>query len=282
MEWTGGECTVGGVRLHYARGGQGSPVIMLHGVTDNGRYWGRTASALAARHDVVLLDQRGHGRSDAPAAGYDLASLAADAASVLAALRIMSAAVVGHSLGARVALTLAATQPTLVSRLVLEDPPLDLAPARTEQQRYDRFAWLRDLKSRRRDELIAHCRAQWPWWEGDDCVVWAESKLEASPRLWGADGISIDSDWRAELRAVACPLLLVRGAVARGSLVEEAHAAEALRLARAGQDTYIAESGHSIHRDQPAAFAGAVVAFLEQPQEQNVAIDQRHDNTFAD
>lgn len=264
MEWTGGDCIIGGVRLHYARGGQGSPVMMLHGVTDNGRYWGHTASALAARHDVVLLDQRGHGRSGAPASGYDLASLAADAAGMLAALRIMPTAVVGHSLGARVALTLAATQPALVSRLVLEDPPMDLASARSEQERYDRFAWLRDLKSRTRDELIARCRAQWPWWEGDDCVVWAESKLEASPRLWGAGGISIDSDWRAELRAVACPLLLVRGDVARGSLVDEAHAAEALALARAGQDIYIAEAGHSIHRDQPAAFASAVVAFLDE------------------
>src|SRR5579884_1862621 len=109
MEWVEGDVTVAGVRLHYARGGQGSPALLLHGVTDSGRCWGRTAATLAARHDVVLLDQRGHGRSDAPRGGYDLSDFASDAAGVIRALGLAPAAVVGHSLGARVALLLAAS-----------------------------------------------------------------------------------------------------------------------------------------------------------------------------
>ena len=263
MQREEGKCTVNGVRLHYARAGQGAPVLLLHGVTDNGRYWGRTGTALVQAHDVVSLDQRGHGRSEAPAAGYGLADLAADAAGVIEALRIAPAAVVGHSLGARVALTLAATRPELVARIVLEDPPLNTgSTAWTDQGRYDWFAWLRDYKTLTREELIARCHEQSPRWDDADCVVWAESKLEASPHLWEAGGMTLETDWRAELRAVRCPLLLVHGDTELGSIVDDAHTEEAMSLAAAGRDLRIAESGHSIHRDQAAAFAEAAVAFL--------------------
>ena len=265
--WSDGESAFEGVRLHYGRGGRGSPVLLLHGVTDNGRCWGRTATALAATHDVVLLDQRGHGHSSAPESGYELTNLADDAAGLIDALGIGQAAVVGHSLGARVALTLAAAHPALVSRLVLEDPPFDLgatAPGGrdSDDERRQRFAWLRDLKTLTREQLITACHEQSPAWDEAECVAWAESKLQASPRLWEPGGISFSSDWRGELRAVTAPLLLVRGDTALGSIVDDARAAEVLALARDGQDARIAEAGHSIHRDQAAAFAAAVAPFL--------------------
>lgn len=267
IDWSDGAYAVNGARLHYARGGHGSPVLLLHGVTDNGRCWGRTAVALAKRHDVVVLDQRGHGRSSAPASGYDLDDLAGDAAELITALRIAPAAIVGHSLGARVALTLAAARPALVAGLVLEDPPLASdATAWTarnrDSERYQWFEWLREYKALTREQLIARCHDQSPLWDEAERIAWAESKLQASSRLWEPGGISFSSDWRAELRAVAAPLLLVRGDVERGALIDDACAAEVLALARAGHDVHIAEAGHSIHRDQAAAFAAVVAPFL--------------------
>ena len=71
------------------------------------------------RYRVIAPDQRGHGDSEKTHGGYDLGSLAADAAGLLDALGLRTTAVVGHSLGSLVAQRLAASRPERVSRLVL-------------------------------------------------------------------------------------------------------------------------------------------------------------------
>lgn len=276
MEWIDGDVLVDGVRLHYARAGQGRPVLLLHGVTDAGRCWGRTAEALAQAHDVILLDQRAHGQSAAPQRGYSLADLAADAACVIRELDLTPTAVLGHSLGARAGLTLAATYPELVARLVLDDPPLDVdwsSPEQpdldADQARHQWFAGLRSLRELPRDALMARCQAQSLAWSPSECAAWAESKLQVNPRLWGPGGLEIASPWREEMARVTCPVLLVRGDVARGtdvemgSIVDDAHAAEAMRLLRRGEDAYIAGAGHSIHRDRFEAFIAVVEPLLD-------------------
>lgn len=269
MDWMDGDVVVSGVRLRYARGGQGSPVLLLHGVTDSGRCWGRTAEALARAHDAILLDQRGHGGSQAPESGYRLADLAGDAAGTIRALGAAPAAVVGHSLGARAGLTLAATYPDLVSRLVLIDPPLDVnwsSPEHpewdTDTARYHWFAWVRDFRALSQEALVDLCRSRSPAWSADECARWAESKLQLSPRLWGPGGIEIAGSWREEMARVGCPTLLVRGDAALGSIVDDAYAAEAMRLLADGADVRIEGAGHSIHRDQCDACLAAIRPFL--------------------
>jgi len=145
--WDEGDVVANGLRLHYRRGGQGPTILLLHGVAGNGLAWGRVADALARGHDIILLDQRGHGRSAAPPSGYRLADFAADAVAAIDLLRAAPVAIMGHSLGARVALAVAARRPDLVARVVLEDPPLDagLDPAQgseedANRERYDWFA----------------------------------------------------------------------------------------------------------------------------------------------
>lgn len=272
MEWSDGDVMVDGLQLRYARAGQGRPVLLLHGLGDAGRCWGRTAEALAQSHDVILLDQRGHGQSAAPQRGYALSDLAADAAGVIRELDLAPAAVLGHSLGARAGLTLAATSPELVAQLVLEDPPLDvdwsLPGLDAGQARYQWFAGLRSLRELSQEALLARCRAQSPAWSLSECAVWAQSKRQANPHLWGPGGLEIAGPWREEMARVDCPVLLVRGDVEqaadveRGSIVDEAHAAEAMQLLRQGQDAYIAGAGHSIHRDRFEAFMAVVGPFL--------------------
>lgn len=270
MDWTEGDVVVTGVRLHYARAGSGSVVLLLHGVTDSGRCWGRTADALARSHDTILLDQRGHGESAAPESGYALADLAGDVAGAIRVLGLASASVVGHSLGARAGLTLAATYPDLVTRLVLIDPPLDVdwsSPEHPEWDadtaRYQWFAWARDCRALSREALVDRCRSRSPAWSADECARWAESKLQLSPRLWGPGGIEIAGSWREELARVRCPTLLVRGDVALGAIVDDAHAAEAARLLTGGADVRIEGAGHSIHRDQLDACLAAIRPFLD-------------------
>src|SRR5678810_82351 len=102
--------------------GDNPALLLLHGLTDHGRYWSRTAAALEDLYDVVMLDQRGHGLSDQPARGYSDEEMAADAAGVIEALALAPAAVLAHSMGGAVTNVLAGTRPDLVSRAVLLDP----------------------------------------------------------------------------------------------------------------------------------------------------------------
>jgi N-formylmaleamate deformylase len=113
-----------GPRLHYTRtGGDKPPLVLAHGVTDDGLCWSRVAAELAPDYDVVMVDARGHGRSDAPESGYDPGQQADDLAGVIAALGLQKPAMLGHSMGAATTLVLAGTYPDVPGAILLEDPP---------------------------------------------------------------------------------------------------------------------------------------------------------------
>ena len=60
------------MRLRYLSGGQGSPVVLLHGYAETGHMWRPIMPLLAKRHTVIVPDLRGAGGSAKPAAGYDM------------------------------------------------------------------------------------------------------------------------------------------------------------------------------------------------------------------
>ncbi len=256
------------VKLHCHIQGSGAPLVLLHGITGSGLCWGRTADALAQEYTVYALDLRGHGESDAPPSGYTYADNAADVVELLRARGHANAIALGHSYGGRIGMTLAAQYPQIVSKLILEDPPLmdppsDLSPAVLARERFQWFEWLRNLKTHSRAELVAYCRAESPRWSETECDAWAESKLQASPHLWGADGAALGGAWRATMQAIACPTLLVYGDTARGGLIDAALANEAVGLLKRGEAAYVQNAGHSIHRDECAAFNADVRAFIQ-------------------
>ena len=99
------------------------PIVLAHGVTDAGPCWTRVAEALAPDYDVIMVDARGHGRSDVPEGGYGPADQAEDLAGIIVALDSTALPCLGHSMGAATALVLAGTHPDLPGAIVLEDPP---------------------------------------------------------------------------------------------------------------------------------------------------------------
>jgi pimeloyl-ACP methyl ester carboxylesterase len=111
-----------GMRLHYRDwGGEGRPLVLLHGLASNARIWDLTAPLLARSHRVLALDQRGHGLSDKPEDGYDFATVCGDVVAFVEALGLERPAVVGHSWGANVALQFALEGEERVSGLVMVD-----------------------------------------------------------------------------------------------------------------------------------------------------------------
>lgn len=127
-----------GVSLHYVdwrpdpAAAVAPPVLLLHGLSSNARYWDRVARRLSDRR-VVALDQRGHGLTGRPPhapaieGGYAMDELLDDVAWTIEQLGLASPVVVGHSWGATVALELVGTRPRVASGLVFIDGPVQSA-----------------------------------------------------------------------------------------------------------------------------------------------------------
>lgn len=77
---THGKPQVNGVEIHYAIGGAGEPVFLLHGVPKTMSYWRHVVPLLTPHYTVITVDNRGSGGSQRPLTGYDTATMAADVA----------------------------------------------------------------------------------------------------------------------------------------------------------------------------------------------------------
>ena len=123
------DAQVNGMRLHGRRGGQGEPLLLLHGHPQSHAMWHRMAPDLAQRFTLVMLDLRGYGDSDRPASDashgtYSKRVMAQDALELMRHFGFHRFQVLAHDRGARVAHRLAADHPDAVERLML----LDIAP----------------------------------------------------------------------------------------------------------------------------------------------------------
>lgn len=117
--------TVNGVRLHYVIGGQGFPVVLLHGWPQTWYVWRKIMPALAENYTVIAPDLRGLGDSEKTPGGYDAPTLAEDIFALVRALGFQQILLVGHDLGVSVAYAYAAQHREDVERLVILDIPIE-------------------------------------------------------------------------------------------------------------------------------------------------------------
>jgi pimeloyl-ACP methyl ester carboxylesterase len=114
-----------GVLLHVERwegDPAAAPFVLVHGLASNLRLWDGVAEELQARgHTVIALDQRGHGRSDAPESNYDMDTAVSDLRAVLEALGLLRPVLAGQSWGGNVVLELAWRDPALVRGIACVD-----------------------------------------------------------------------------------------------------------------------------------------------------------------
>ncbi len=268
--WQSHTIQANGLTLHYTRqdthmGGNKPPLLLTHGFSDDGLCWTPVAERLAADYDVIMLDARGHGRSDGPEEGYGPLEHAADVAGVIAGLGLEKPLLLGHSMGASTALAFAGTYSDLPGAILLEDPPLrwlDAAHAAPPANRRLRFgSWIVDVKRKTKEELIAVGREQSPTWAEAELGPWAESKLRLSFNVLTADQAA-PIDWMATAKAITCPTLLITADVERGAIVSPEQATALQSLVPQVQTIHIAQAGHNIRREQFTAYMAAVQEFL--------------------
>ena len=108
--------------------GTGRAIVCVHGLTANHTCWASVADVLSPDYRVIAYDLRGRGDSDKPDTGYSIPIHCQDLASLLDRLGLGRAVILGHSLGAHIALRFAVRFPRRVSNLVLVDGGIDVRP----------------------------------------------------------------------------------------------------------------------------------------------------------
>jgi 2-succinyl-6-hydroxy-2,4-cyclohexadiene-1-carboxylate synthase len=263
---------VNGIRLEVRSTGGGPPVILLHGFTGRGASWSAHLPALGRHHRTIVLDLPGHGRSAAPAdpARYAVECQAGDVASILARLDAAPADVIGYSMGARIALRLAADHPSVVHRLVLESPSAGIADPVERAARRARDELLADAIER--DGIAAFVDR----WEAEP-VFASQAALPAAARrrlraerlanrpqglaasLRGA-GQGVGPPLLGRLADLHAPTLVIAGALDKAGRERAETVAAAMPDARLA---IVPEAGHTPHLERPAAFRRLVLAFLD-------------------
>jgi pimeloyl-ACP methyl ester carboxylesterase len=114
----------GELRQHVVTGGDGPPLLLVHGWPQTWYAWRLVMPALARHFQVIAPDQRGTGLSGRPEDGYDTGTLAADLAALMDALGHRRFAVAGHDTGMWIGYALAADLPDRVARLAVAETPL--------------------------------------------------------------------------------------------------------------------------------------------------------------
>lgn len=234
-----------------------SAVAMLHGLVfgNMASWYSPLALPLSASRRVVLYDQRGHGGSSLPTGGFDLDSQAADLDLVLRHHGLASASVdlIGHSMGALIALRFALRHPGRVRRLALVDAPM---PARDHVG-----STLRHIMSQ--DGLAAYLEAQ-PGARGGTGRIQDRLYRRLSALFFGstliADVLAMDMEPEASLAALQMPVLLVFGA--RSPCIGAGHHLQ--RLLPQGKLILI-DCGHYILEEAPALLRAHIEKFLHHP-----------------
>lgn len=272
-EWSSHYLDVGDVRLWVTRGGDPAraPVVMAHGISNDGSSFLEVAQRLVDDHHVVLVDARGHGRSDGPVGGYGAADHASDLLGVIRVLDLERPTLVGHSMGAVSTLLLAATRPSVPRAVVLEDPPPGWTrvgpPTAAQRARSAELqASLVARKRRTRDELWAIQREAGWGWSADAIDRWVDATLRFSPAVIAAlpEQLEVNSrlDWQLLAPRIACPVLLIAGDPDRGGVVTPEAAAGFQHLVPDAEVTRVAGAGHYVRHEQPATYLEVVRGFL--------------------
>src|SRR5918998_5228643 len=123
VTFTHSMASVNGIQMHYVIGGQGDPVVLLHGWPETWYAWRHVMPALAQNYTVIAPDLRGLGDSSKPTTGYDGKTVAEDIHQLVTQLGFNTIYLVGHDIGTWVAYPYAAGHPTEVEKLVIMEVP---------------------------------------------------------------------------------------------------------------------------------------------------------------
>lgn len=244
-------------------GGDGSPILLLHGLAGRAAEWWSTASWLTTTHRVFALDQRGHGMSDKATRDYSRDAYVRDVIEVLELLKVNAAILVGQSMGGLNAFLAAARRPDVVRGLIVVEATPDRNPRVQEDVRGWLGSWPLPFPT------LAHAKA---FFGGETLYAqtWLEVLEERADGYWPQfdTGSMLQSmadvaahDYWQEWEQIRCPTLVVGGA---NSFISQDSLQEMAARIPHGRYHQIADAGHDLHLQQPERWKHILAEFLQE------------------
>jgi pimeloyl-ACP methyl ester carboxylesterase len=271
----------GGLRQHVAIGGDGPPLLLVHGWPETWYAWRFVMPPLAREFQVIAPDQRGIGLSEKPRDGYDTGTIANDLVALMAALGHDRFAMYGTDTGMPIAYALAADHPDKLDRLVVSEaplpgvtpsPPLFLPPAFNERfwhLTFNQLPKINELLVRGREEIFFG--AEFDVSAGSrklpaetvqyyvDMLASDADALRGSFELYRAFTTSIAQNEQRKTRKLAMPVLAMGGAESGGDM-----AGKAMELvADEVQTVVLADCAHWVAEQAPEAVVAELTVFLK-------------------
>ncbi|MCA9821072.1 MAG: alpha/beta hydrolase [Dehalococcoidia bacterium] len=272
-----GYVTVNGLRHHYLRWGPpgGDPVVLLHGLMNNARYWEHVAGMFGEGRTIYAPDLRGHGESEHAPGGYLVWAFAMDLRGFVQEMDFEAFDLVAHSIGSRVAMAYARDHSHRLKHLVLADMGPQMADQGARGIRRSVGETNKAPGFPTEAEAMEYYRGLYPG--SDDAFVMRQIAAglaldEASgnlvfrfdPRLHEATGKGAIAEipflWES-LEHITCPTLVMRAE--KSKVLSREIADQMIERLPDARFVEIPESGHQIPLHQPERFTSAVRAFIE-------------------
>jgi pimeloyl-ACP methyl ester carboxylesterase len=287
----------GELRQHAVIGGDGPPLLLIHGWPQTWYAWRMLMPGLARDFEVIAVDQRGIGLSDKPADGYDTGTLAGDLAALMDALGHQRFALAGHDTGFAISYALAADYPDRVDRVALAEipgppgaapsPPLLVPAPLNDRLWHIPFNRVEKLP----EQLVAGNEAAFFGYEfaiqggnlPDEVIDYYVQMLSNPDVLPGSFGFyrafdtTVAQNEERKSRPLTMPVLAIGGEASYGE-----HVGEAMNLvADDVQSVVIPGTGHWVAEDAPDELLAALNAFLAPYRDGSFATDAARPHAAA-
>jgi pimeloyl-ACP methyl ester carboxylesterase len=273
--WTSGDVKANGITLHYYRTGNGTlpPMLLIHGYTDNGLNWTDLAIALEKKYDIIMMDSRGHGLSEAPAAGYGIKDYTSDVVGLIKGLKLEHPVVIGHSIGGCIVAALAADYPDIPKKVVMIDPPGLGKPwvANTEEMNKAKQWFAKDINYQQglsRQQLIKEASKRHRAISQAAKERWADSKMQMRIHPQIVESVTAIAALPDYLPKVTVPTLILKA--------DANDAVKKMEIDTVSKQpnikiVHIKGAGHLVHLERPEESLAVLNEFLadsKQPQNQ--------------
>jgi len=258
---------VGDINMYYEIHGEGEPLLLITGLSADLTSWMLQTPEFSKKYQVIMFDNPGVGRSDAPDVPYSTAMMADDTTGLLDALGIERAHVLGHSMGGFIAQELALKYPQRVKSLILASS----GTSETSLGKYLIDTWARmaqegvSLETRLREQLLWLLTDK--FFENQEMVQMAITMLLANPYPQPAHGLArqtgacLEHDTRERIGKITAPTLVLVG---KEDILLPVKMSEKLAAGIPNVELVILEGGgHGSQSEVADKFNQAVLDFLE-------------------